>query len=1039
MSTTTLTAAEPRALFSADGQTWSHNEGAGPVVKIVIGTPPKPGAEPEPVQKLTDEVRSDLEKHLAAGTVTHLHLWQVQGLDFKELPPLPEKLQCLDLRGCAELEALPELPDGLETLDLGGCAGLKKLPSAPPTLERFFFDGCTGLRDLGIRTFLEALADAPLVEVDGSRSPLTTLAEMPRQVLRKLVLDGCVKLVSVEGIGDFPALEHLNLAGCTALESLPDLPPELRYLVLHGAEKLEWFMGQTVGPFDRGVEKENVAGVFQTRRKFGKELAVMPHAKVLLMGDGRVGKSTLAKRLQWEETHAPEVKPDKDEPFTHKVRFWSWKTGLALPEKDLAMLEVRAAAAKVTLPKTKDGLLDGAVRLWDFGGQEIYHSTHRIFASEGSVFLVVWRAEPPVIGPVPKELAGSVTDEEWGEWNRPRPLDYWLDYIFSMRPDAHVALVCTNCREPDKMKDKPDWKPRAPKHAHRELHAFWVDSLAEDCGAHQEYQRLVKWIREESGREAKRIGILQPRFYRQVSDLLDGWLESNRRARHDDVTPEHLLLPWERWQAGVRDAYGAGTIPLEAKDIAVITNYLHDAGHLFQIRQAAHRAVLVDQEWAADLIYRLLQGDSDLRKAAKRNGGWFYRAEIEADAKWRALNDDHQRERLLAYMQECRVVTQIADDQRQWKDVFLASDKWLLLDYDAVDRNTGRKPVAEQMAAKMQLVKETGAAEREKFEFEELEMSEFDFRALQSQLARTFGTRAVYFRTGLQAVDEERCWCFQVFWKAKGEDAFAGKVDAVLLAPRAELDRFAEQIENLFFGEGSPIAHLRRVAKRLPAEERDFAHERFRGVLPVEYDVAVSSSGADVEEAKAMVAALNGAGFKATHYLDPACRVGDREGVLNFMNSLGHPPCIVLLLSPGYLRDDPANNWYCAWELADAIQRLADGQRSAAQTIAVYKKGAGLDSKTLNDVVVPLFNSVGNYFAASYGRVNLRDKQNYKYYDDFSLHFAKTLDGNKCQTLFKTRGTLGSYLKVPADISAPDAFSELIEKVRAALKPAGNP
>ena len=29
------------------------------------------------------------------------------------------------------------------------------------------------------------------------------------------------------------------------------------------------------------------------------------------------------------------------------------------------------------------------VHVWDFGGQEIYHNTHRLFASEGTVFVIV--------------------------------------------------------------------------------------------------------------------------------------------------------------------------------------------------------------------------------------------------------------------------------------------------------------------------------------------------------------------------------------------------------------------------------------------------------------------------------------------------------------------------------------------------------------------------------------------------------------------------------------------------------------------------
>lgn len=636
--------------------------------KIVLG--PSPGerdAKPLKLVALPPDFAARFPR------LTHLYLWQMQGL--KTLPALPAGLQCLDVRGCAELTELPALPDTLETLDVGGCPGLLRLPgTVPAALRRFFFNGCAALKPHSLGAFLEALQAAPVVELDGSGTPaVTSLEEFPKTALRKLVLKDCPKLADVSRVAEFPALEHLNLGGCAAVTTLPDLPPRLRFLVLHGAENLKFFMGQDIGPYDRGAENQNVAKAFLSRKKFGKELAILPHAKVLMMGDGRVGKTTLAKRLQWEDLDArqraleasEELRPSWKEPFTHKVRFWRWETGLGLPDKEMAALDERAAAAGLKLPKTGDGLLDGAVRIWDFGGQEIYHHTHRIFAGEGSIFLLVWRENEPDPGPAPTD----VPPEEWHEWNRQRPLDYWLDYIHSMRPNAQVALVCTGCPNPDQQAHKPDWRQRAPKHAQRELPSFFVDSLADDCGGHAEYQRLVCWIREACGHEAQRIGILQPRFYCQVSDLLDRWLTENSEARQRDAVPEHLLCPWDLWQGSVQEVHrhnGTRTSPaLEADDVAAITDYLHEAGHLFQIRHDAHRAILVDQEWAAELIYQLLLCGGQIRKTVKRNGGWFYRANLEADPLWRNLADDLQRQRLLAYMEECRVVTRIGEAQRQ--------------------------------------------------------------------------------------------------------------------------------------------------------------------------------------------------------------------------------------------------------------------------------------------------------------------------------------------------------------------------------------
>ncbi len=621
--------------------------------------------------------------------------------------------------------------------------------------------------------------------------------------------------------------------------------------------------------------------------------------------------------------------------------------------------------------------------------------------------------------------------------NRQRPLDYWLEYIYSMRRDARVALVCTNCPQPDQMATKPDWRKRAPKHRHWELPCFYVDSLDEACGRHAEYQRLTKWIREACGAEAQRIGILQPSFYRQVSDLLDGWLRANSQARLDNAQAKHLLCPWDRWQASVRAAHQAAGQPngltLDEDDIVSITEYLHQAGHLFLIRQAPHRAVLVDQEWAAELIYRLLFCGGALRKAVKAHGGWFKRLDLESDLLWNALDDDVQRERLLAYMEECRVVTRIAaaEKQRFGEDIFLASDKWLLPEYQG--------KLKESVERLMGLVREQpGMAVREKFEFEEQPLSEFDFRSLQALLARTFGTRAIYFRTGFQAQENDNApgWCFRLRWLPDEQDPFVGKIDAVLVARRRQLEGLGGEIEDLFYADGSPLAAARKKLVRTEAQPRDLSHEFFRSLRQEEYDVGVSSSGADKAEAEALVGALRAAGFAVNWYRTETCRAGDREGVLDFMKGLGRQRCILLLLSEGYLKNDPMQNWYCAWELADAVQRLATGERSKEQTLVVFKEGAGFQFAQVNEAAFKLLKDMAGYFHKAYGALDPADAESFRYYDEFRRLFVAATKPEVWTKFTQARGAYGSAIAYahlpPGDGGKPD-FTTVISAVEKAV------
>lgn len=1014
---------------------WNHWDGR--VVKIVLGTLEDGGKK----RSTLDSLPPDFAKRF--GALTHLYLWNLDGL--KELPALPDTLQCLDLRGCKELKSLPQLPASLETLDVAGCSSLGNLPLPRGSgLKRFYCSDCGVLKSHVLETFLASDGCANLEDLDISNTPaLRTLDVLPYERLRKLVLKNCKNLTNIEQLAKCTEIQHLNLEGCTGIKILPDIAAlkKLQFLVLHGGENLQTFLGQSIGPYDRGKSNENVAKKFKSRAKFGDKLAVMPHAKLLLMGDGRVGKTTLAKRLQWEcldsvaraKPESERLRPDKDEKFTHKVQFWPWNTGLALAPEEMKKLEEGAAAANLEVPKTPTGLLDGAIRIWDFGGQEIYHSTHRIFAGEGSIFLIVWRDTPPDSGTAPED----VSPEEWKEQNRQRSIDYWLDYIYSMRPGAEVALVCTKCENPDKLDPKPDWRVRAKKYADRGLECFYVDTLDDNCGKHKQYKRLVDWIRNACAREALRIGILQPFFYRQVYGLVDEWTQNNSKTLVEAGRNENMLCSWTNWEKNLRELHKAaasGREPhVDRDDILVITEYLHAAGHLFYVRTGSEPAILVDQQWAAELIYRMLLCGSELRKKIKSRGGRFYGVELEMDEHWKSLQSEMQRNRLLNYMEECRILTRIADSRtnRAGQDLYLASEKWLLPEYREIEGDV------EKFA---KLVREKpGYSIQEKFEFENIELSEFEYRNLQAFVASTFKTDAIYFRNGLQAMGSANEWCFRMRWlpndkDAAAEDSFSGKIDATLWAELSAINEFKLDIEDLLFGSGSPIEGRRSSLRRERADARHLTHEYFRPLRQNEYDIAVSSSGKDVREAELLVGALRAAGVSVNWYRLPECRVEEREKVLYFMTTLGKPKCILIMVSENYVKADPVNNWYCAYELADAVRSVGNRLRANGKTLVVYKKSSNFHSRSLNEQVVRLFESMCNFFADAYAKVAPREKKNFMYYNEFNLHFIDALEGGNCGRFFEEFGTLGTYLSLPDNVSEVGAFDKIVTAVKKAVK-----
>jgi len=116
-------------------------------------------------------------------------------------------------------------------------------------------------------------------------------------------------------------------------------------------------------------------------------------AKVLLLGQGGVGKSSLLRSLRG-------LSFQTTEDTTRGV--------------DVARLEL----AHPTLQNTSLKL-----NVWDFAGQDIEHATHQFFMSSKSVYVLVWNARH-----------GYIQGR----------LDYWLEVIKSRAPETPVLLVATH-------------------------------------------------------------------------------------------------------------------------------------------------------------------------------------------------------------------------------------------------------------------------------------------------------------------------------------------------------------------------------------------------------------------------------------------------------------------------------------------------------------------------------------------------------------------------------------------------------------------
>lgn len=203
------------------------------------------------------------------------------------------------------------------------------------------------------------------------------------------------KIVTIPGdIGNLTELKFLTLQD----NLLSDLPlalrklPRLEFLYLHNNEKLNLPIEILGSEFhsmkDKFSPKARDILQFYFSRKSGRQRA-LNEVKVLVVGEGSVGKTSLIRQLRKQKYNPVEDK-------THGIERY-----------------------KVPIKCGKIGYVQ--LNIWDFGGQDIMHATHQFFMTHRSIYLLV-------------------VDSRQNE--RQTRIDYWLRLIASYGGDSPVIVVC---------------------------------------------------------------------------------------------------------------------------------------------------------------------------------------------------------------------------------------------------------------------------------------------------------------------------------------------------------------------------------------------------------------------------------------------------------------------------------------------------------------------------------------------------------------------------------------------------------------------
>ncbi len=241
-------------------------------------------------------------------------------------------------------------------------------------------------------------------------NPLKILPNCIRYLtsLQTIFATGCHLEILPNWIGGLSQLQTITLSN----NQLENLPPSLAQL-----EHLNYFK-LSDNPLNPALQSAYDAGLDAVKaylRSLETNAEPLYEAKLVLVGEGNVGKTTLLKALKGKAGEAPQ----EHEPTTHGVEIDIHGLRLPHPAQDGVEIQLNA---------------------WDFGGQDVYRVTHQFFFSRRSLYLLVWEPRRGV-------QQGQVED--------------WLNMIrLRVGDDARVIIVSTHCKTGERIAriDQPVFK-----------------------------------------------------------------------------------------------------------------------------------------------------------------------------------------------------------------------------------------------------------------------------------------------------------------------------------------------------------------------------------------------------------------------------------------------------------------------------------------------------------------------------------------------------------------------------------------------------
>lgn len=416
---------------------------------------------------------------------------------------------------------------GWQVVDLRNC-GLNEIPN-----DLYQYQDIVSI-DLGNDEFLN----------EDSRNTIETIPDEIENIKDLAILNIEYNRVShvSEKISNLKHLTKLNLQG----NNLKDLSEKIANM--KGLKELVLYDN----PFDM-LPPEIVARGIESVRNFFKELKEQDfiyEVKLIIVGEGRVGKTCLSQALINDDFQL------KDEDSTEGININTW----IIPKNEIKLIN----------PKIQR---DFQINIWDFGGQEIYHSTHQFFLTKRSIYLLVTESR--------KEDSHD-------------DFFYWLNIIKLLGAKSPVVMVLNKCDQPTKELPIQEYKS-----SFNNIMRFDKISLKDDF---RESFSKFKTNLKRIASELPHIGAPLPKVWVDIRNEIEALKTSGK----DYISKNEYLEICKKYYRREESAMS-------------LSEYFHDLGVIihFQDDVELRDIVILNHEWITKGVYKILDDRDVIEKKGR--------------------------------------------------------------------------------------------------------------------------------------------------------------------------------------------------------------------------------------------------------------------------------------------------------------------------------------------------------------------------------------------------------------------------------------